>query len=92
MIPEALAAYRIARLIQRDRILSTPRDAILVWALKPVRGHAAHPKIAELLGCIWCLSIWTAFVVLVVRVMPGGRWLIRALALSAIAGLLAELE
>lgn len=90
MIVEAFATYRLTRLVVKDGITRKPRDAVLVWALTPHDGRAAHPKIAELLSCAWCVSFWAALVVLVLRCLPGGRPLIRALALSAAAGLIAE--
>lgn len=90
MIPEALATYRIARLVHRDALLKQPRIAVLVWALSPVEGKARHPKIAELIGCMHCLSVWAAVVVLVLNRIPGGRWVTRALAVSAVAGLIVE--
>jgi hypothetical protein len=92
MIPEALATYRLTRLIVRDGILHAPRERVFLWAYRVKDGRAAHPKIAELIGCAWCVSIWAALVVLVLRRWAWGRALIRLLALSAAAGFASEVH
>lgn len=47
----SLGAFRAWRLLARDSILDTPRDAL-----------AARSKLADdLLGCPWCLGFWVAY-------------------------------
>lgn len=91
MIPETLATYRLTRLVVKDGIMKTPRDAVLRWALKPAWGRARHPKIAELVECPWCVSMYAAAAVLVMRRSSAGRGLLAVLALSAAAGGMAEI-
>lgn len=118
MIPlllDALAAYRLTRLITADTILDGPRDALVKWgyARRPNKpapdlfdsrlpgewSAAAQddphaPKLATLVTCRWCSSVWIGFAVVVARRLAPRAWppIAEALALSAGAALLAGLE
>lgn len=82
----ALAVYRATRLLQRDEVPPLP-----TWRAKLMDSYGASPWSA-LLDCPWCLSVWVA----------AGLWLLRAacprlaqpliavLASSAVAGLVIE--
>lgn len=52
------------------------------------------PKLATLLTCRWCASMWLSFGVVVARLVAPRAWSVvaRALALSSAAALLATLE
>ena len=66
------AAWRLIRLARTDTILDGPRARL--------RGPAA-----EIAACPWCASVWAAAAVLVLRWLQLG-WLVRLLAVSAVAG------
>lgn len=112
MIPlllDALAAYRLTRLVTEDTLVDGPRDAVVRWAYRssePLRddfeddpsGYAmtdAHaPKLATLVTCRFCASVWIGLGVVAARRLAPRAWhpLSTALAFSAVAGLLAGLE
>lgn len=117
MIPlllDALAAYRLTRLITADAILDGPRDAVVAWAYGDRRengdepsmpevpgawsGYAMDddraPKLATLVTCRWCSSVYIGFAVVAARRLFPRAWtpIAEALALSAGAALLAGLE
>lgn len=83
---DALAAYRLTRLITRDSLpgLAHLRDA----ALDRWQGSAW----AELIECPWCVGFWIACAVLAIHALAPGLWpwAAAALALSAVTGLLSE--
>ena len=63
LLPLALAAARLSRLVRRDRILDAPRDAVTRWAMNrsgPDREHL----LVYFLRCAWCVSLWSAAVAL----------------------------
>jgi len=84
---DALAAFRLTRLVAEDVILDEPRDALAA------RIGEAHPRLSEALYCPWCVGVWLSLGVVVLRRAVPRAWplLARALALSAVAGLLADL-
>jgi hypothetical protein len=137
LIMDALAAWRLVRLVRVDYIMQPLRDRIyevLAEGAPPTTDeheigtcrcghpremhHAAsgaaqrqgacttescpctafrpfasanearlrHPKLAALLECPYCLSMWAALVVAVASRLPLGRTIIRLLAVSAAAG------
>lgn len=96
LIIDALAVFRGYRLISRDTILDGPRSKWTEWvwdrapAAEPGRARPV-PKLIELLGCPWCLSVYGAVIVVVLRRKFPKTWtpIARALALSAITGLVA---
>ena len=82
LLVDALAVFRLTRLVTRDRIL------------EPVRARAeAGPEwLRYLSGCPWCISIHAAVGVVVARRLAPKAWgpLAEVLAFSAVAGLIAE--
>lgn len=50
-----------------------------------------HPKLVELASCVHCVGVWAALLVLVLRKLPGGRGLVRLLAVSGVHSAWAEL-
>lgn len=87
LLTDALAAYRLTRLVVDDTILDRPR-AHLTEALR-VGGY---DKAIEGLTCTWCVSVWAAAGVTLARRAAPRLWapVAAALAASAIAGKLAE--
>ena len=83
LLVDALACYRLTRLVTRDEIT------------RPLRAHVSSSgpeKLAALLGCAWCASWWVACAVVVCRRLEPKTWspVAEALALSAFVGLVAE--
>lgn len=80
----ALATARLTRLVTTDKITETPRNAL-------VRKLGAESKIAYLLVCDWCSSIYVApAVTALVWWQPAAVWGAAALAASHITGYLAS--
>lgn len=116
---DALATYRLTRLVSADLITLAPRNRI-IRALYAARGDRqardeqtegapaadtdwtglaiAHgpdaPKLAQLIVCRWCASIWIAAAVTVARHTMPRQWapVARLLACASAAGLLAARE
>lgn len=85
LIVAALATFRLTVLVNQDYITDTPRK----WL------QARLPeKLGYMIGCPWCASFWLAIPVSYVVVWwPASRvvwFVLLALALSAVAGLLAK--
>lgn len=86
MIPtlavDALAAYRLTRLVTRDTITKRHRERIVA------RGG----PVAELVQCSWCTGMWAAAAVVVARRTVPRAWgpVADALAMAAVVGLIAE--
>lgn len=82
MALDALAAYRLTRLITEDRITETPRDAL--------RQHGGW--LGELVSCPWCIGVWAAGGVILARRLAPRVWepAAEVLAVAAVVGLLAD--
>lgn len=97
LVVDALAVFRGWRLLSRDTIFDTPRDWWKSWVYsrapepEPGRGQPV-PKAIELIGCPWCVSVYGAVAVVILRTRYPKVWrpIARALALSALCGLIAE--
>jgi hypothetical protein len=109
LVIDALATYRLTRLATVDAIGEPLRQSIVRRALgtdvdgagdegpsaqELVEDHSDPPRIATLVTCRWCASVWIA-----VGVVGARRWMpswgdpaARAFALSAVAVLVAGLE
>jgi hypothetical protein len=85
-VVDALATYRLTRLLVSDGIVDRPRQALLRRCAE--RGHT---KLVELIECPWCTGFWMSVVAVGARRVTGRRWapVGEVLALSAVAGLLA---
>lgn len=83
IVVDALAAYRLTRLVVEDTITVRPREALIArgpgWA-------------GDMLTCPWCVGWWVSVGVVGARIAAPRAWrpVARALALSAIVGLIAE--
>jgi hypothetical protein len=85
IVVDALACYRLVRLVQRDTITDPLRHKLLT-------KHGT-PKIATLVTCPWCASPYLAAVVLLAHHVTPRIWGIVAkiLAFSAVTGVITEL-
>lgn len=85
---DALATYRLQRLMGRDIITEPLRDATLqrLWSRSPRRSIALE----QMLDCHWCRTVWAAGIVVVLGRIPGLRLIRDLLAVAAVASLLAE--
>lgn len=84
---DALAAYRLTRLVVDDTIADAPRNFVLD-ALDD--AGPAGAKIAEGLACYWCVGLWIATAAAAARRSRAWRAARYPLALSAAVGILAE--
>lgn len=83
-VVDALATFRLSRLVVQDTILDEPRARLLV-ALE----RDGHDKLAYLVGCPWCVSPYLAAAVVCARRLAPRAWspVARTLAFSAVAGI-----
>lgn len=84
---DALATFRLSKLIVDDVILDGPRNRFV-----DRMTAAGHPKLVWLAGCPWCVSPYVAVAVIVARRVFPRAWpaCARVLAFSAVAGILSE--
>lgn len=83
LLVDALAVYRLSRLVTQDTITERPRTWIT---------DRYETGVGTLVQCAWCISVWIAAPVLAATVwIPAAwSWLAALLALSAVAGYLSE--
>ena len=87
MLVDALAVYRLVKLVKDDRITEPIRDG-----MDERLGPPEESSVSYLLNCPWCLSFWFGSALTLARL----RWprtteaLARSLALSATTGLAAQ--
>lgn len=88
LVVDAVAVYRITRLITRDSLplIARPREA--------AERRWGDRALGELVVCPWCVSWWVGLAVIAGRLFLPLWWTPVALAFaySAIAGLIAEHE
>ena len=87
---DVLATYRLTTLVKDDKILEDVRHVVFD-RFGPPSGEHAH-KVSYLLHCPWCLSVYFGGLAVASRSLwpAGWRPLAKALALSALTGLLSE--
>ena len=88
-ITDALATYRLTKLVIDDKITEDVRER--VWARF---GQPDESKVGYLLTCPWCVSIYAGTAVALLRRYRSSHWstAASALAFSALTGILAERE
>lgn len=90
VILDALAAYRLTRLVTADTIAEPVRGAVVAYAyereaggVEPGDGETwtetaindpTPPKLAELVTCRWCAGFWIAVLVVVARRVAPRAW------------------
>jgi hypothetical protein len=84
----ALATYRLSRLLTRDEILSPARNWL--WKRFPPETN----KFGYLFTCMWCMSIWSASLLVLsgIIIFKITLYLGLVLSFSAVTGLLAAYE
>jgi hypothetical protein len=84
---DALASYRITRLLVSDGIIDVQRQAVLDRL-----ERAGRTKAVELIECPWCIGFWIAGSVVAARRWLPRQWspVAKTLAYSAVAGILAS--
>lgn len=84
---DAIAVARLTRLLQQDDVWPLPELRSVAMA------NAGDTRWADLVHCVWCLSVWVSCGVIVARHLFPREWpwVARALAGSAVAGHLAQL-
>jgi len=83
LVLDALAVFRLTRLVTADGITAPWRDWI---------ARGGRPISVEFVNSPWCVSFWFALIVVGLQHFVPGPWLYAAavLAFSAVAGFLAE--
>ena len=87
LLLDALASWRLTRLLQRDEITRLARNAVIEWTL-----DRDHPQLRYLAQCPHCLSVHASAVVLALRFVPGGRALRNLLAVAGLVSVFVEME
>lgn len=82
---DILATWRLTRLFGVDKITEASRDELVGFAIG-FRYAKVGQKFLQLMDCPYCLSIWAAGTVLLLKRLPLGKTVVRLLALSAVAG------
>ncbi|WP_187366756.1 DUF1360 domain-containing protein [Nocardioides dongxiaopingii] len=84
LLVDALATYRLVKLVKDDKIAEPVRDRVV-----EAQGPPDRSKVSYLVHCPWCLSIYFGAAVTLARHRwPGPTALVsRSLALSSMAGL-----
>ncbi len=84
---DALAVYRLTRIIVDDEIVEDQRQQAIAW----LDRHDME-KVSYLIGCYWCSGFWVSIICALIRSRLPRLW--RAvrwpLAASAVTGILAE--
>lgn len=94
----ALAAYRLTRLITRDSLPPLPalREAVRERydRLQDQRGRAETHPVAELIECPWCMGFWVSAGVAVAATVAPDAWrpVATVLAFSAVVANIAVRE
>jgi hypothetical protein len=83
---DALAVFRLTKLVVDDEIFADVRDKLLD------RFPPESTKLGYLITCPWCVSIYLGGAVVVARLVAPRQWDLaaRALSFSALTGLVAE--
>ncbi len=98
LVVDALAVYRLTRLVTEDEISAPLRRLAGGYVARPFTANAkemqvaARPRVAAFITCPWCISIWVAAGVVALQALAPSPWSYAAagLAFSAIAGLIAD--
>lgn len=78
---DMLAARRLTQLITEDEIAKPLREPILAWGEKHAEG-TWQDRVAYLVSCPACSSVWAAGAILIARRIPYVRHLVPVLAIS----------
>lgn len=84
MIIEILAAKRLTQLVVEDKITEPLREPVLKWGERHEEG-TWQDRVAYLVSCPACSSVWAAAGILIARRIPYVRHLVPVLAISQAA-------
>lgn len=89
LVCDAVACYRLTRLVVDDTMGQPARDAA-ERAAAAVAGERGVEWAQELTGCYWCTGIWAAAAITGARALAPGCWRLasRALTMATVAGAL----
>lgn len=92
LLVDAVATYRLTRLVVQDDITAPLRAKVRHAAMRQIDSPGIASKIDTLISCPWCVSMWIAGGVYVARRAAPRAWapLAAILVCSATSGLLAE--
>ncbi len=92
LVVDALACFRLTRLVIEDDITAPLREKVKHAAMREVDSPGLAAKIETLLSCPWCVSVYVGFGIVVLRRAAPRLWgpIATALALSAATGIIAE--
>lgn len=57
------ATYRVARFLILDTLIENLRIRVHTWLTNPESISVTRLKVAELITCPWCLTVWVALAV-----------------------------
>ena len=86
LVVDALATFRLTRLVVEDEIAAPIREA--VWK----KYDVTDSKIGYLLTCPWCVSFWVGAGVVAAHQIAPDQWkpVARVFAMSALTGMIAS--
>ena len=99
LVLDALACYRLTRLVVQDTITEPWRRWIVGNKRSGARALSgehivmvARPRVAEFITCPWCVSFWIAIGVVMLQTLTPTvcLYVTAILAFSAVAGILSE--
>lgn len=92
LIVDALAVFRLTRLIIRDELTAGLRSKLEHAVHQETRSAAVAGKLGTLIKCPWCCSPYVAVFVVSARRLAPRAWgpIAEVLAFSAVTGLVAE--
>lgn len=104
LLVSIIAVYRVTRLLVVDRVFQVPREKVQdFFEIRWIEKHDLEDpdiyrsKVAYLLSCMWCMSIWVATVFYLVFWASTGLYPVWFIALcipvaSAVTGLIHSWE
>jgi len=70
------ATYRIGRFLLLDSLIDGVRDRFYPWLTNPEKLSTTRLKVADLLTCAYCITVWIAAAVVVFwSLVVAGEWI-----------------
>jgi Protein of unknown function (DUF1360) len=87
ILVDALAAYRVVKLVRDDRIFEPVRQSVVQR-----NGPAERSKLSYLMACPWCLSFYAGAALTLSRILwpRATEAVARTCAISALTGLISQ--
>lgn len=77
----AMAVHRLSKMVTEDEIMRPVRERVFAWA-EGSKEFSPQERVATLIECIACMSVWTAAGLLLASRTRVGWWLAGVLAAS----------